>query len=114
MITDNDFDVNWWLRDEENISFIREHHHNGKYLRAAILNTDLIQLNSDVNQVIEKSNILILAIPSAFLADALSKVDSAEMQKKHLVSAIKGMEPGSHLIISDYLQGAASKPDPSP
>lgn len=103
ILTDNQIRVNWWMRDKDNLAFIREHHFNGKYLRSAHLHTKHIHFFADLHKACADADIVLFAIPAAFLHEALQSLGADELKGKILLSAIKGMEPGTDMIISDYL-----------
>lgn len=103
ILTDNHIQVNWWMRDKDNLAFIREHHFNGKYLRSAHLHTSHIKFYADIHKACATADIILFAIPAAFLAEAIAPLEPSELAGKILLSAIKGMEPGTDQIISDYL-----------
>lgn len=104
ILTDNGHTVSWWIRDPENIAFIKSHRHNGKYLRGAYLDTSLIHFHSDLGMALAASPLAIFAVPAAFLAGALAKAPRSWFAKGQVVSAIKGIEPGSRRIMSDYFR----------
>jgi len=104
ILTDNQIQVNWWMRDKDNLAFIKQHHFNGKYLRTAHLHTQYIRFFPDIHKAISEADYVLLAIPAAFLSDAISPLKAEELKNKTLISAIKGMDPGTDMIISDYLK----------
>jgi glycerol-3-phosphate dehydrogenase (NAD(P)+) len=104
MLSENvsrDNSIYWYMRSEESIAFIKEHGRNPKYLSSVELDTNILILSSDINEVIQRSDIVIFAIPSAYLKDALSQV-KADFKEKIVVSAIKGIVPNDNLIIAEY------------
>jgi len=101
--------INWYMRNTEAIDFIREHRRNPKYLSSVELNNKLIFLSNDINDVISRSDVLIWAIPSAFLKNALKDI-KVNLQDKIIVSAIKGIVPGDNLIIAEYFNHAYNVP----
>lgn len=103
ILTDNHIQVNWWMRDTENLVFIRENHFNGKYLRSAHLHTEHIRFFADIHKACAEAEIVLFAIPAAFLAEAITPLSARELNGKTLITAIKGMDPGTDMIISDYL-----------
>ncbi len=66
--------INWYMRSTEKIKFIKQHKHNNFYLSSVSLDTNRIALFSDISKAIENADIVIFAIPSAFLKDALQKL----------------------------------------
>ncbi len=101
--------INWFMRNTEAIDFIREHRRNPKYLSSVELNNKVIFLSNDINEVISRSDVLIWAIPSAFLKNALKEV-TIDLKDKIIVSAIKGIVPGDNLIIAEYFNHAYNVP----
>ena len=67
--------MGWYVRNPINADFIKIHHHNPNYLSAATLKTKRIEISSDLNQVVRKADLLIIAIPSAFLSQELDKLE---------------------------------------
>jgi len=101
MLLENVDEINWFMRSKEKIKFIKEHKRNNFYLSAVTLDTNKIELYSDISQAVENADIIIFAIPSAFLKDAL-KDFNVDISNKIIVSAIKGIVPDENLIIAEY------------
>lgn len=93
--------LNWYMRDEESIEFIKKYHHNPKYLTSVELDSEKINLSNSVSEVIENSDILIIAIPSPFLENSLEPC-TKEFRKKFIVSAVKGIVPVHNLTIAEF------------
>ncbi|MCF8373020.1 MAG: NAD(P)H-dependent glycerol-3-phosphate dehydrogenase [Bacteroidales bacterium] len=102
LLTNNVNELSWYMRNYSDIEYIREYGHNPRYLSDVELDTSKIHLCDNINEAIENASILILAIPSAFLNSALSKIKTGISDKK-IISAIKGIVPEHDLIIGDYL-----------
>lgn len=101
--------INWYMRNADSIEYIKEHNRNPKYLSSVELDNKVLFLSKDINDVISRSDVLIFAIPSAFLKNALSEV-TVELKDKIIVSAIKGIVPGDNLIIAEYFNQAFNVP----
>lgn len=95
--------LNWYMRSTESIEFIKEHHRNPRYLSSVELNINKINLYSDISEAIHNSDVLIFAIPSAFLKKALGKL-LVDISGKFIVSAIKGIIPDENLIVGKYFE----------
>jgi len=93
--------INWYIREEEIINSIKENQRNPKYLSSVKIELDKVNFYEDINQTIIDSDVLIFVIPSAFLKGAMVDV-SADMSKKIVVSAIKGIVPDENHIIGEY------------
>lgn len=94
--------INWYMRRQEKIEEFIQLGKNPSYLSAARFDTSRISFTSDINDVIQDSDILIVAIPSPYLKQSLKRVKKS-MRKKIVVSAVKGMVPEENLVISDYM-----------
>lgn len=101
--------IYWYMRNEDSIKFIEEHRRNPKYLSSVELEPELLVLSSDINEIISNSDILIFAIPSAFLKTAIQEI-KVDIRDKIIVSAIKGIVPGDNLIIAEYFNQAFDVP----
>ncbi|ASZ14828.1 glycerol-3-phosphate dehydrogenase [Chitinophaga sp. MD30] len=103
ILTDNGQEINWWIRNEETIRHMRQRHHNKHYLTSVYFDTQLLQLSSSIVTTVEESDVLVLAVPSAFLVDVLDQLSAADLQGKRIVSAIKGLVPRGNVLINEYL-----------
>lgn len=109
ILTYNISSLGWYVRSEEMISHIMEYGHNPKYISAAELNTNKICISNDINKVIENADVIIVAIPSAFLVDSLKEVH-VSIKDKFIVSAVKGIIPDDDLTIAEFFNQKYSIP----
>jgi glycerol-3-phosphate dehydrogenase (NAD(P)+) len=103
ILTDNRNTVNWWIRNEDSLRHIRTRHHNPQYLPSVYFDTDLLTLNQQVSAVIEASDCLVMAVPSAYLVSTLEGLDRGIFRGKKILSAIKGILPEQNLLLNEYL-----------
>jgi glycerol-3-phosphate dehydrogenase (NAD(P)+) len=101
MLSENLENVGWYMRDIQTIEHIKENHHNPKYLSSAELDANRLELSADINDMVAKYDVLIFAIPSAFLMSELSKL-SISLEHKIIFSAIKGIVPETGLIVGEH------------
>ncbi|MFV0340342.1 MAG: NAD(P)H-dependent glycerol-3-phosphate dehydrogenase [Parachlamydiaceae bacterium] len=94
--------INWYMRRPEQIEDFKKTGHNPSYLSNVEFNMDRISFYSDITQVVEDSDTLILAVPSPFLKSHLEKLNTT-LADKFIVSAIKGIIPPENLLVTDYL-----------
>jgi glycerol-3-phosphate dehydrogenase (NAD(P)+) len=104
-----DFSLTWYFRNEEDIDHLKKHRHNKKYLSSIEIRTEKIQFTSNINELIKNSEILILAIPAAFIEETFSTIDS-NISDKFIISGVKGMIPNRNQIVGDYLHTAFQIP----
>ncbi len=101
ILTENVTSLNWFMRNEDTIDFIKEHHHNPRYITAASLEVDKINFFNDINKLVQNSDIIIFVIPAIYLKAALSKL-TVSIEDKFVVSAIKGIIPDDNMIVGNY------------
>ena len=103
VLTDNKNSVSWWIRNELAIKHMQARHHNPQYLPSVYFDTNLLSLSSDVRDVVEASDCLVMAVPSAYAAATLEVLDRTALEGKLVLSAIKGILPEQNLLLNDYL-----------
>ncbi|MDO9615802.1 MAG: NAD(P)-binding domain-containing protein, partial [Bacteroidota bacterium] len=94
--------INWYFRNPDNIEQFNRFKHNPSYLRGVEFDVSRINFFTDINKAVEGVDIVILAIPSAFLKEAMSSV-TVDLNPKFIVSAVKGIVPEDNLIVGQYL-----------
>lgn len=95
--------LNWFIRDQSAIEHVQTHASNARYLTYVQLETDKISFYSDIQQIIQASDMIIFAVPSAFLQSTMTGHE-VSFKNKFIVSAIKGLIPDGNLLISDYFR----------
>ncbi len=103
ILTDNGNSINWWIRNSETIGHITQRRHNPHYLNAVYFDNNLLNMSSSLEYIIEASGVLVVAVPSAYADDTLSALNTDAFKGKKIVSAIKGILPGSNLLLNEYL-----------
>lgn len=106
MLTNNPLpkQIYWWVRNPENIAYLKAYQHHPNYLSAVPVDLPHESYHERAKDVIQKSDIVILNTPAAFLKEALKEVTKEDFEGKVIVSAIKGIVPQENLIVGDYLQ----------
>jgi glycerol-3-phosphate dehydrogenase (NAD(P)+) len=102
MLCNNATQVHWWIRNEAAIEHIKKFKHNPNYLTSVEFETNKLALNSNLKEVINNAEVLIMAVPSAFLKDALSELSPDDLKNKQVFSAIKGIVPEHNLIVGEF------------
>lgn len=92
----------WWhIRNQEVLESIRNEGRNAKYLNDIEFDKDMIYATPDINEVVENSDIIIVAAPSAYLKDFLKGM-TASLEGKFILSATKGIIPEDYVTITEY------------
>lgn len=101
MILNNEDHINWYLRNPKLIEKFKRDKHNPNYLSSVEFDTSKITFYSDINEIVDHSDALIFANPSAFLKDTLAPLEIS-LTDKFIISAIKGLVPDDNLIMGSY------------
>ena len=94
-------EINWYMRRSDRIEDFKLMKHNPAYLPSITFDTSRITFYDDINHAIDDSDTLIFATPSPYIKDHLKKVTTS-MEKKYIISAIKGIVPDENMLINDY------------
>ena len=94
-------EINWYMRRSDRIEDFKRMKHNPAYMSSITFDTSRINFYDDINKVIEESDTLIFATPSPYIKEHLNKV-TASLEKKYILSAIKGIVPDENMLVNDY------------
>ena len=109
MLTENLEKVRWYMRSTYIVEHIKKEDHNPDYLSSVEFDTSQLLLSNDINKTIADADIIIFAVPSAFLSSELEKI-TGSLKDKIVVSAIKGIVPESGLIVGEHFHDTYSIP----
>jgi glycerol-3-phosphate dehydrogenase (NAD(P)+) len=103
MLCENLDEVGWFIRKQQTIDYILSEEHNPSYLSSVELHTNKLMLACDINKLADYADILIFAIPSAFIEIELAKLNT-DISSKIIVSAVKGIIPESGHLVGEHFQ----------
>lgn len=112
MLCENVDQLLWYMRNEGAIAHIRKQKHNPNYLSSVEFHTEQLELTSDINEAVAGADILIFAIPSAFLEQELKSLN-VSLEGKVIFSAIKGIVPETGLIVGEHFHDHYKIPFPN-
>jgi glycerol-3-phosphate dehydrogenase (NAD(P)+) len=101
MLTENLEKVTWYMRNGDAVEHIKEQRHNPNYLSSVEFHVEQLDLTTDLDYAVDNNDVLIFAIPSAFLDTELKKL-SVSIKDKIVFSAIKGIVPETGLIVGEH------------
>lgn len=104
ILTDKNHAISWWIRNSDTIGYIRNRHRNPHYLSSAELDPSLLHMSTDMREIVRRSDVLVIAIPSAFVEECLATVEAGEWENKKIVSAIKGLLPEKNILLNYHLE----------
>ncbi len=102
--TQNHDKVYWWVRETEIVEGVRQYGRNPLFLRSCQLDTNKIEITTDIKKVISATDNIVLVIPSAFVEKSLQDLTPSDFENKIIISATKGIIPSTNQIVADYLQ----------
>lgn len=103
ILSENNVSVKWWLRKKSDADHIKKFGHNPSYLSDVQINTRKVKVCTKIKESVKDSDYIILAVPAAFISDALTGLKPADFVGKSVVSAIKGMIPGANQLVTDWV-----------
>lgn len=95
--------VGWWVRRQEVIDHVNKYGSNPAYTTGASLDAAHLAMDTDIREVVRQADVLVLAVPSAFLKAALDRLSGNALQGKACFSAVKGIVPETNQVVGEYL-----------
>ena len=103
ILSENNVTIKWWMRKQADADHIKQFGHNPSYLSDVQINTRKVKVCTKIREALKDSDYVILAVPAAFVADALTGLKASHFAGKRVVSAIKGMIPASNQLVTDWV-----------
>ena len=103
MLLNNVSGLHWWMRNEDAIAHIKQYRHNPNYLQSVELPPEKLNVTNNLEAALADAELVIVAIPAAFLHKALADVPRDALDGKSVFSAIKGIVPEVHQIPARYI-----------
>lgn len=103
VLTTNEKSVGWYIRNAEVLDSLRNEGRNCRYLSEIEFDKDRIHFSDDLNAIVSEADILLLAMPAAYLKTYLFDL-RVPLDEKLVVSAVKGIIPDENLFVTDYLK----------
>ncbi|QNL48334.1 NAD(P)H-dependent glycerol-3-phosphate dehydrogenase [Olivibacter sp. SDN3] len=103
IFAENKIDIAWYLRKKEYVDSLLESGRNKNYLSYLQLPMQHISASHHLDEVIQQAEILLFAVPSAYLAGVASEITPGDVVNKRIITSIKGTLNGQHVLPSSYL-----------
>lgn len=101
-LTTNRHHINWLVLNEDILQSLDLRGRNSKYLPWCDIDKEYFTASSDINAVVEDADIVIMAMPSAFMKKFLEPL-TVDLSNKIVVSVVKGIIPGDYLTIVEHI-----------
>ena len=96
--------LHWWARSTAVCDGVTSTGHNPRHLPSLSLDATRLHITNDLSATVAASDLLVLAVPSVYLADTLALLPAEAYRGRRFVSAIKGYIPQYRQSISQYLE----------
>ncbi|MEY3507558.1 MAG: hypothetical protein RIR44_790 [Bacteroidota bacterium] len=103
ILTDNGNAIHWWVRNADTIQYIQKRKHNPHYLSAAYFNQAQLHLTDNVEELVAAVDVVVVAVPSAYVVSIFEGIDASLLEGKKIVSAVKGILPDHNVLLNQYL-----------
>ena len=100
LLTRNKRKVCWYMRNQNAIDHIVKYQHHPSYLPSVELDTELLDISSDINYVAGYGEVVIFAIPSAYFLDEVAKL-VVDLEGKLIAHAVKSFVGEDHITIAE-------------
>lgn len=102
ILSNNASHINWWARKQETIDHIKKYRHNPNYLSDIELAVEKITFYPNLKEAIANSDVLLIAVPSAFMSESFKGLSKDDFKNKMIFSLIKGTLPDKKIMVSEY------------
>lgn len=96
-------DVSLWARSEEKAELLRQQRTNARLLPGVRI-PDAVQITHDIDQAVDGSEFLVIAIPSQYLRSTLEALSGSLTENRPVISVIKGIENETFLRPSQIIE----------
>ncbi|MDA8570538.1 NAD(P)H-dependent glycerol-3-phosphate dehydrogenase [Schleiferiaceae bacterium] len=101
----------WWMHNSDSALHVMRYQHNPRYLSSVGFQPDTISVYTDVSDCIKEADIIVLAVPSAFIKEVLADLSPELLKNKIIATTIKGIIPDENMIVGRYLNEVLGVPE---
>lgn len=102
--------VFWYMRNEAAVGHLLKYRHNLNYLQSVEFDLEKVEISTDLIQIIEQAEIVIIATPSAFLVELFKDIPEHLFDDKIVFSAVKGIIPEYNAIPARFIHKTFGTP----
>jgi glycerol-3-phosphate dehydrogenase (NAD(P)+) len=103
ILCNNVTSLNWYMRNKDAAEHILKYKHNPNYLQSVEFDLSKLNVSTDLLEMIQTADIIILATPSAFLVELFEPIPNEAFENKIVFSAVKGIIPEYHAIPARFI-----------
>ena len=82
-------EIGWWVRSSDMKESLSRDGRNPRHLSTVRLDASRLHITNNLSDLLNTYDLLLLAVPSAYLHDVLSMVPADAYQGKRIISAVK-------------------------
>jgi glycerol-3-phosphate dehydrogenase (NAD(P)+) len=110
ILCNNFAQVNWFVRREDQVAHIMRYKHNPTYLQSVEFDLNQIHVSNNLEEIIKRCDVLIVATPSAFLVELFKDTTPELFKGKIVFSAVKGIVPEYNAIPARFFHKTFGTP----
>lgn len=102
ILLENEKRVGWYVREPEIRESVAANGTNALYLQDVHFDPGHLEISGDVNEVFEKADIVVLAVPSAYIKTTLAPLN-VPLDNKFILSAVKGIIADEYITVAEFM-----------
>ena len=102
ILLENEKSVAWYIREPEIRESIAANGSNALYLQDVHFDASRLRISGDINDVISDAEIVVLAVPSAYIKATLAPL-SVSLDDKFILSAVKGIIADEYVTVGEFM-----------
>ena len=103
ILSENNDEINWYIRNKHNIDFISNNFHNPNYLSSVELKMRKLKISENINDIVSNSDVIIIAVPSEYVNAEMKKI-KVNISDKIVICGLKGLVPETNLLFGEHMQ----------
>ena len=103
ILSENNDEINWYIRNKYNIDFISNNSHNPNYLSSVELKLRKLKISENINDIVSNSDVVIIAVPSEYVNAEMKKI-KVNISDKIIICGLKGLVPETNLLFGEHMQ----------
>lgn len=103
ILQSNGHNVTLWEYNSGYAQLLNSTRFNDKYLPGILIPNE-IKITDDLNEAVHAQGMIVLAVPTQFLRDVISKINVSDIKNAIFCNVAKGIEKNTLMTISDLLK----------
>jgi glycerol-3-phosphate dehydrogenase (NAD(P)+) len=96
--------IHWWFHRKEDAQYFKETAHNPRYLTDVDFSGKAVFAEPSLMDAIRKSDLVLIAVPSAFVASVLHEIPAEIFHQKRIITSVKGILPEHLQLVTTFFQ----------